>query len=244
MAKFVREIMNAELFAVEPDAPRQDTLEFLLMLGVSGCPVIDEAGKLVGIVTVRDLVDPDGGQRVRDRISSPAVTIGSEATIEEAGRKLTDYHAHRLIVQDDKGRAVGLVSAVDLVAALVGAPVSHPRAFPHADASGEVAWSDPVALEPEQSEEVPNAPGVLVLIYAGRGEVDMPVWVEASANLRARIDDLISNPQLDQPALAYLLARDHGHLHFRLAPLEDADQRAAAVQRVQADMRRRTPFGM
>ena len=242
MAKYVREIMNGELFAVEPDAPRQDTLDFLLMLGVSGCPVIDEAGKLSGIVTVRDLFPDVGGQRVRDRITSPAVTIAHSATVEEAGRKLTEHQAHRLIVQDEKGRAVGLVSAVDLVAALVGAPVSHPKVFPHTDASGEVEWSDPVVLEPEQGEQVPNAAGVLVLIYAGRGTVDMPVWVESANNLRARFDDLCSSPQ-EQAALAYLLKFDHGHLHCRFATAEDPDLRLAAVERVRSQMRRHSPLG-
>lgn len=242
MAKFVREIMNGELFAVEPDAPRQDTLEFLTMLGVSGCPVIDEAGKLMGIVTLRDLIGEGNGERVRDRISTPAVTIDAEASIEEAGRKLSEYQAHRLVVQDDKHRAVGLVSAVDLVAALVGAPVAHPKAFPHVDESGEVSWSDPAVLEPEQGEAVPNAPGVLALIYAGRGRVDVPVWIEAVPNLRARVDDLTSAPQLDKPALAYILARDHGHLHFRYAVLEDEAQRNKTVERVQADTRRRMPI--
>lgn len=240
MAKFVHEIMNPELFSVEPRAPRQDTLEFLMLLGISGCPVIDEAGKMVGVVTIRDLIAEDGGNEVIRRISEPVLTIDLNATVEEAGKKLSEYHAHRLVVTDDKGRAVGLVSAVDLVAALVGSPVVHPKGFPHTDTSGAVAWSDAAALEPENSEEVPNAPGVLVLIYSDKGRVDLPVWVEVAANLRARVDSLVSIPQADTPSLAYILARDHGHLHFRVAAIEDEALRTQTATRMRAELRRRT----
>ena len=241
MAKFVHEIMNPELFSVEPEAPCRDTLDFLVLLGVSGCPVIDEAGKLIGMVSIRDLVSgaDDGDGRVSARISGPVVTIDQGATIEAAGQKLSEYHTRSLVVLDEKGRAVGLVSAVDLVAGLVGAPVSHPRAFPHADASGEVAWSDEAVLEPEQSEEVPNAAGVLVLIYSAQGRPDMLVWAEAANNLRARVDDLLSAPQVDAPALAHILARDHGHLRFRVAEIADEALRSRTVARVEEEMRRR-----
>ena len=238
MAKYVREIMNSELFSVEPDAPRQDTLDFLLLTGITGCPVIDEAGKVLGMVTLRDLVPEVGGNRMRRRISEPAVTVDLDATIEEAAEKLAEYHTHRLLVLDAKGTAVGIVSAVDLVAALVGAPVIHPRGLPRTSSDGRVIWSYDAALEPESSEQVPNAPGVLVLIYGHAGQEEVPVWVEQAQNLRARVDDLLSAPQ-ETPVLAHILQRDHGHLRFRTATIPDDMIRAQAVADLQRALRQR-----
>jgi CBS domain-containing protein len=230
MAKYIHEIMNSELFSVEPDASSQDTLEYLLMLGVNGCPVIDEAGKVLGLVTVRDLLPEAGGQHVRDRISQPAITIARQALLADAARMLVEHHAHQLIVQDEKGRVLGNVSAVDLVAGLIGAAVQHPTSFPHTDPSGAIVWSNPAALEPESSEGVPNAAGVLMLIYSRIGHEDRPVWVEEAGNLRARIDDLMSAPQNDEPRLAYILTREHGYLQFKTAVIDDMARRSKVVR--------------
>lgn len=239
MAKFVREIMNPELFSVEPEAARQDTLDFLLLLGVAACPVIDEAGKLLGMVSVRDLIAETGGGRTRDRISEPAVTVSAGDTIAHAAQKLSQHHIHRLVAVDEKGRAVGIVSAVDLVAALVGEPVAHPLGFPHLDESGQVSWSSDQALEPESGESVPNAQGVLVLVYGGIGREEVPVWVEEAHNLRARVDDMVSGDAPESAALANILKRDHGHLRFRYAVVDDQGLRGDTLARLQRHVRQR-----
>ncbi|MGD8860102.1 MAG: CBS domain-containing protein [Myxococcales bacterium] len=228
MAKYVHEIMNPELFAVEPDAPRADALDFVLALGITACPVIDEAGALKGITTIRDLMSDTGGNFARDRISAPAVTVGRDDTVEAAARKLAEERVHRLVALDDKGRAVGMVSAVDLVAALTGVPVAHPTGFPHVDSVARLSWSNDRVLEPEQTGDLPDAAGVVVLIYGGAGRQETPVWIEAARDLRARLDDLLVSPQ-DEPQLAHLLERDRGHLRFRVAVVEDAAQRDKAV---------------
>ncbi len=234
MAKFVREIMNGELFAVEPDAPREDALDFILMLGISACPVIDEAGTLKGMVSIRDLMSESGGNRVRDRIAEPALTVAAGATIEEAARKLAEYQVHRLVAVDEKGRAVGMASAVDLVAALIGLPVAHPAGFPQIDTVAGLSWSADSVLDTEHTEQVPSEPGVLVLVYGGAGRVEVPVWVDDARDLRARVDSFVGSPQSDQPQLAHVLERDRGHLRFRFAVVGDDEQRASAVAALNA----------
>jgi len=244
MAKYIHEIMSSELFCVEPAAARQDTLEYLLLLGVNGCPVIDTEGNVVGLVTLRDLLIEEGDQRVQRRISQPAITVRRDETIEAAGRKLAEQHAHQLVVQDDAGRAVGNVSAVDLVAALVGAPVTHPSTLLRDAGEAEPIWSNPAPLEPENTDTVPNAPGALELIYPKKGRVDISIWVEEARNLRARIDDLLAAPQTDQPALAYILERNHGRLLFRTAVVRDDARRAALVKDRAVRLKRRSPLGL
>ncbi|MDH5670806.1 MAG: CBS domain-containing protein [Myxococcales bacterium] len=243
MAKYVREIMNPELFAVEPDAPRDAALDYLLALGITACPVIDEAGGFKGMVTLADLMSEGGGNRAADRISNPIITIAANATIDEAARKLADLHAHRIVAIDDKGRAAGMVSAVDLVAALVGLPVNHPEGFPRIDAVAGLSWSPDLTLEADQGEQVPPEPGVLVLIYGRAGSEEVPVWIEHNANLRARIDDMLNLPQDAQAQLALILERDRRHLRFRVAVVSDPGARQAAAEALSADAARRRRLG-
>lgn len=232
--------MNRELLSVEPDSPRDDALGFILTLDITACPVIDEAGALKGMVSVRDLMPEEGGGTVRDRMHEPAVTVAVDAKVEDAAHKLARERAHRLVVLDAKGRAVGMVSAVDLVAALVGEPVEHPVGFPHVDAVAGVAWTNDMLLDGDNAERVPNAPGVLVLIHGGVGRSEVPVWVEEASNLRARVDSILGLPQ-DDAELALVLERDRAHLRMRVAKLEDAAERARAVaalkKHARADLR-------
>ncbi len=235
--------MNPELFAVEPDSPRDTALDFILALGITACPVIDEAGKLRGMVSIRDLMSGPGGNRVSDRIQEPVLTIDSAATIEDGARKLAEEHAHRIVALDEKGRAVGMVSAVDLVAAMVGAPVAHPAGFPRVDSVAGLSWSPDLVLEPEQSEQVPSEPGVLLLVYGRAGSEELPVWVEQAGDLRARIDSVLDVPQDDQPQLAHLLERDHGHLRFRFAVVGDPAERERAVGELRTYVHTRQRLG-
>jgi len=84
-----------------------------------GCLVIVDAGKPVGIVTEGDVsrTMANGGSPARTRLRSTGKklkTIGSEAKVEEAARKMADAGIKKLPVIDD-GRLVGIVTQTDIV---------------------------------------------------------------------------------------------------------------------------------
>ena len=56
---------------------------------------------------------------VRDRMSSATQTIGTQQKLLEAARYMLGEHIHRLIVLDDHAHPIGVVSSLDVVAALV-----------------------------------------------------------------------------------------------------------------------------
>ena len=62
-------------------------------------------------------------------MSSPAKTVRAGATIVEGARALADANVHHLVVIDDRGIAVGMVSALDFVRAFVERPARHPAQF-------------------------------------------------------------------------------------------------------------------
>ena len=100
----------------------------------------------VGIVSMRDLLNGNGHAEV----TRPAFSMVSSTPIGEAARALaeTDYH-HLVVVDEATGRAVGMVSAVDLLRALLYMP---PRPPPRSRRSAAARARTPeIAREPTAS---------------------------------------------------------------------------------------------
>jgi CBS domain-containing protein len=116
MARIVREIMNPEVFTLRPEVRAEDALEVILELGITAVPVLDDERRPIGVTSLRDLVR--GGSD--PRISTPASTLSADTSIEEAARAMVASGYHHLVVIDNDGRAVGIVSSLDLLRALVG----------------------------------------------------------------------------------------------------------------------------
>jgi CBS domain-containing protein len=120
----VATLMTRDPVVVDADASVADVAEMLDAYGVSGLPVVDWDGELVGVISQTDLVRLRGeglpwsawhGLRARDLMTRPAVTIVSSATLAEAARAMTGEHVHRLVVVDDAAAPIGVISESDLV---------------------------------------------------------------------------------------------------------------------------------
>lgn len=226
MATKVREIMNHEVFSVRPEEPTASVLESILALGITGAPVLDPNGQPLGVVSLRDLVGPRPGTTAGERMTSPAVTIMAEARIEEAGRLLSETGYHRLVAVDETGRAVGIVSGLDVVRGLLGIPAGHPAAFPHLDDETGLVWTDDLPLDTKRVTLAPDGPGLIVLIHGGAGVPERVVWAECSDRVRSRLSDMLSRPQPDLLG-AWL---DHGSLRFRTTTHPDPDRCRRALE--------------
>ena len=128
-----REMLVADLMAIDPvtiavDAPIEEVAHLCRANGISGLPVIDAGGALVGVISQTDLVSihdsPIGrliraepsGLRVGEVMTSPAITVPMAAPLREAARRMRDGRVHRVVALDDTGRPVGVLSASDFVA--------------------------------------------------------------------------------------------------------------------------------
>jgi hypothetical protein len=217
MARTVQEIMNRELLAVRPDLPISDVRDLLRSFGVGAAPVLDEARRPLGIVSVRDLLE--GGGAACDHMTRPVIGVDASTPVEEAARRLARSDMHHLIVVDDNGVAVGMLSSLDLLRGVLGMPAHHPDTFPHWDDSTRVSWTDDWAFEEENFAHAPDAPGVLALVRASAGEQDEIVWVEACANTRERLVELNDDSTLHPPSLTRVLA--FRGLRFRAASVRE-----------------------
>lgn len=126
MSKTVKDIMNPKLLYIRAGdrvaLARRKILEF----GVTAVPVLDETHRPVGVVSLRDLAAPDGDTF---EPSGVVATVEESASVEEGAKKLAETDYHHLVVVDDGGVAVGMVSSLDFLRALVGLPPRHPPAF-------------------------------------------------------------------------------------------------------------------
>ena len=230
MSRYVNEIMNPELFFLRPADTVGSALLAILSLGVTAAPVVDSERRPAGVVSLRDLISDYGGEFVGERMTSPAATVPANAEIPDAGRKLAELGVHRLIVVDEEGRAIGIVSSLDLLRALLDMPVRHPAAFPHQDAEG-VSWSDPVELDAAKVDVAPEGPGLFVLVHDEVGRASIPLWAEAATSVRTRLSALLAAPHEEDAWLRRILEKDTSHLRFRVAAVADPARRAASLER-------------
>ena len=113
------------LIGVGPEVTAIHAAERMAEEGVGCLVVVDQRGRLVGIVTDRDLVVRvlarglnAATTPVSKAMTPDPVTIGVAAEIEEAARVIRETGARRLPVTDVDDRLVGVVSLDDVIAAL------------------------------------------------------------------------------------------------------------------------------
>jgi CBS-domain-containing membrane protein len=108
-----RDIMTHEVITISPGATARDAARRLSDYNISGMPVVDEDGRLVGIVTQLDLISKEGST-VTELMTSRVIGVSEDATVDEVARILTVNRFKRVPVLRD-GRLVGIVSRADIV---------------------------------------------------------------------------------------------------------------------------------
>jgi len=107
--------MVTQFSTLLPDAPIDEAVETLLRTTQNEFPVVDPAGRPVGVLGRNDLIrtlkqrGPDA--RVADAMTAPVPTIGHRACLDEAFRILQEKSAPAVGVVDASGRLIGLVTS-------------------------------------------------------------------------------------------------------------------------------------
>src|ERR1043166_7402844 len=108
--------MIVEPVTLPPDALVSDALELMARYHISGVPIRDGEGKLVSILTNRDLrFAPDASQPVSELMTSrDLVTAPVGTTLREAEAMLHRHKIEKLPVVDAEGRLAGLITVKDI----------------------------------------------------------------------------------------------------------------------------------
>ncbi|WP_406444755.1 CBS domain-containing protein [Streptomyces sp. NBC_00631] len=110
----VGDVMTRTPVAVGPDAPFKDVVTLMDRWKVSALPVLEGAGRVIGVVSEADLARA-GGMTAGELMNAPAVTVHPDATVAEAARVMARRGVKRLPVVDDLGVLKGIVSRADLL---------------------------------------------------------------------------------------------------------------------------------
>jgi CBS domain-containing protein len=123
----VADLMTIDPVTVAVDASVEEAEDLLRRHRITGLPVVDADGLLVGVISLTDLLylaqptvgalirGRESGIRVGEVMSVPPVTIDTTATVRDAARAMDADRLHRLVAVDAQGRPVGVISSMDFV---------------------------------------------------------------------------------------------------------------------------------
>jgi CBS domain-containing protein len=140
--------MTREVFAVAPETSLEVAGRLLYGKHITGAPVVDSDGQPIGVVTAKDLVDPDrprsdargtatfyrlssegcqrvdGGKvaspgRVTDVMTRYVVAVGPDTDLRHAMQLMISDDIHRVLIVDDRKQIIGIVSSMDIIRAIL-----------------------------------------------------------------------------------------------------------------------------
>ena len=111
--------MIARDIMTRPDARAQEAAQLLSLKRISGLPVVDGHGNIIGIVTEADIISKVDreGLSVSDIMSREVIMIDEEMPVNEIAALLTERKIKRVPVVT-AGKLVGIVSRGDIVHAV------------------------------------------------------------------------------------------------------------------------------
>jgi CBS domain-containing protein len=123
------DLMTPSPVSIRESATVREAIDLLTRREISGAPVIDEAGRPVGVVSRGDILvhdreavdfagpadEEESGTRVRDIMTPVVFCVSTDAPASRVVRELIDLRVHRLFVVDDLGTLVGVISVLDVL---------------------------------------------------------------------------------------------------------------------------------
>jgi len=139
----VADVMTTDVVTVRPETSLKDVARILSARGISGLPVVDDTGRVLGVISEADILakerrpveetvhrrlrrerrdrrdDKRDARTAGEAMTAPAITIPAHRWIDAAAALMLDCGVNRLPVVDRDGLLVGIVTRADLVRAFV-----------------------------------------------------------------------------------------------------------------------------
>ena len=114
----VEQVMSRKVLSVDPGMPLPDVAQLLLAGKITGAPVLDSRGVLLGVISYSDVAlgRPEDRESLtaRDAMSPHAVTVTPRDSLVTAAQRMWRHKVHRLMVVDE-GKLVGILTPFDLM---------------------------------------------------------------------------------------------------------------------------------
>ena len=175
-----------------PDQTLADALELMARHKISGIPVTEPDGRLVGIITNRDVRFAENPRQPVSELMTKdnLVTVGPGVSEEEARRQLHQRRIEKLLVVDEDRRCIGLITVKDIEKA-----VTYPNATKDASGRLRVAAATTVGDKGfERSEALIDAECDLIVIDTAHGHnVDVAAAVARIKKLSNAVQIIAGN---------------------------------------------------
>jgi CBS-domain-containing membrane protein len=191
----VKDIMTTRVVAVGPDASYREMVALLRAHRVSGLPVVDADGTVVGVVSETDLLAKraPAGRTARNLMSRPAVTTSPDELVSSVARLMSRRKLRRVPVVDHQGHLAGIVCRSDVLS-VFSRPDEDIRREITQDVILDGFFTDPDLLTVTVKDGIvtlAGAPGGVVL---GRSIADQVRHVEGVVAVRDRFTYPLAGP--------------------------------------------------
>ena len=126
----VADLMTSKVISVRGDDTLSEAIRLLADGHVSGLPVVDRKGAIIGVVSSSDIMEaeadgegatPEAREEVlvEEVMTRKPLMIDAEAELRQAAQEMLYEEVHRLFVQAN-GKLVGVISQTDIVRAVAG----------------------------------------------------------------------------------------------------------------------------
>lgn len=119
----VRDVMTSDVIAIPYGATVAQAGDILHAAAISGAPVTGSGGRVMGIISRSDLVDPRHKHApdapIADVMTRVVFAVRAEDPVLWAVRLMAEERVHRAIVTDESGVMAGIVTPMDVLRSLV-----------------------------------------------------------------------------------------------------------------------------
>jgi CBS domain-containing protein len=121
----VRDIYHKGVILCKPDTPLQEVVRVMADTEVHALMVTEREGESpVGVVSHTDAIAHYGEDltaiQAGDVMTPNVISISEDASVAEASEKLLDSHIHRLLVVNEDGKPLGILSTTDIIREMRG----------------------------------------------------------------------------------------------------------------------------
>ncbi|HET91116.1 MAG TPA: CBS domain-containing protein [Chloroflexi bacterium] len=121
----VRDIYHKGVILCKPDSPLQEVVKVMADTEIHAVMVTEREGEFpVGVVSHTDVIAHYGQDlmaiQAHEVMTPDVISISEDATVEEAAQKLLESNIHRLLVVNQEGRPLGILSTTDIIREIRG----------------------------------------------------------------------------------------------------------------------------
>jgi predicted transcriptional regulator len=123
MTLYASDVMIKDVLTVKESTPLKEVAKVLSERKITGAPVVNESGNLVGVISETDIIrktnsigawSPSTAGQI---MTKPAVTVSPDDTLQRICELMYNRSIHRVVVAEEK-KIVGIITTMDILRAI------------------------------------------------------------------------------------------------------------------------------